>query len=87
MVEKCCSTVATEAIFSNNYLVKSTLLLALFTRLWRSVLPVTVVASVALPVDEGRDDAAELTARRLAVLLHILLALLANGRSTAFAGI
>jgi hypothetical protein len=79
--------VANTLRLKNTNLVKSAFLLALFTRLRRSVLPVTVVASVALPVDEGRDDATELTARRFAVLLHVLLAFLANSRSTTFAGI
>jgi hypothetical protein len=39
---------------------------------------------VALAVDEGRDDAAELAAGRLAVLRHVLLALFADGGRTAF---
>ena len=45
------------------------------------------MAALALAVDEGRDDAAELAARRLAVLLHVLLALLADGRGAALAEI
>ena len=39
---------------------------------------------VALAVDEGRDDAAVLTARGLPVLLHIGLALLADGGGAGF---
>ena len=43
------------------------------------------MAALTLAVDERGDDAAELAARRLAVLLDVLLALLANGGSAALA--
>jgi len=59
-------------------------LLALIAGLGRSVFPVALVTPVALAVDEGRDDAAELAAGRLAVLHHVLLALFADGGRTAF---
>jgi hypothetical protein len=43
------------------------------------------VTPVALAGHEGGDDAAVLAARRLAILLHVLFALLADGRRAALA--
>ena len=64
--------------------VEGTLLLALLTGNRGTVLLLRVGAALALVADEGCYDVAVLAGRRLAVLLDIVLALLANGARVPF---
>ena len=65
--------------------VEGALLLALLAGLGRPVAAVAVVAAVALAADKGGDDGAVLARRRLPIPLHVLLALLADGRRVRLA--
>ena len=64
--------------------VEGALLLALLASFGSSVFPVAVVATMALPVDEGGNDATILTAGWLPVLLNVALTLFANTGGAAF---